>query len=57
MGWTIIIVGFMLYVCFCLSTIKYQLKRIINHLNIDDEHKETKILTNEEIEKELNEKV
>lgn len=47
----IVIILFILYVIFSLSTIKYQLKLIMKHLNIKDE--ELKKVSNEEIEKEL----
>ncbi|WP_302053227.1 hypothetical protein [Bacillus sp. FJAT-29790] len=36
MFWSIVAVLFILYVVFSLSTIKYQLKQISNHLNIQD---------------------
>ena len=50
----IIVVGivFMLYVIFSLSTIKYQLKIITEHLGVKEE-KKIATISNEEIEKEL----
>lgn len=50
MIWFILGGGFILYVIFTLSTIKYQLRLIINHLNINEEIQK---IPNEEIEKEL----
>ncbi len=49
----ILITIFVLYVVYSLSTIKDQLKAISEHLNVKE--KETKIdhISNEEIEKEL----
>jgi hypothetical protein len=44
---------FVLYVIFSLSTIKYQLKLIVKHLDVKE--KEMVIISNEEIEKELEE--
>jgi hypothetical protein len=51
MIWYIIVILFMLYVVFSLSTIKYQLRRIWKHFNIKDD--EIEKVSNEEIEKEL----
>lgn len=51
MFWSIAAVLFILYVIFSLSTIKYQLKRIIEHLDIKDGHIQK--VSNEEIEEEL----
>ena len=47
----VLVVLFMLYVIFSLSTIKYQLKSIVKHLDIKE--KEIVKISNEEIEKEL----
>ncbi|HYK72918.1 MAG TPA: hypothetical protein VEV44_07280 [Pseudoneobacillus sp.] len=51
MFWNILAVIFILYVIYSLSTIKYQLKMISKHLDVKE--KEISNISNEEIEKEL----
>ena len=55
MQWIIVIVVivFMLYVVFSLSTIKYQLKLISSHLHVKEDESKIPEVSNEEIEKEL----
>ena len=48
---SIVVILFILYVIYSLSTIKYQLKQISKHLNVNDD--EIERVSNEEIEKEL----
>lgn len=51
MVWIVLLLLFMIYVVFSLSTIKYQLKLITKHLNIKDE--EHQKVSNDVIEKDL----
>ncbi|MDF2946522.1 MAG: hypothetical protein K0S51_1201 [Bacillales bacterium] len=51
MFWIILGIIFAMYVMYSLSTIKYQLKMIEKHLDIKE--KEINRISNEEIEKEL----
>jgi hypothetical protein len=46
----ILVILFVLYVIFSLSTIKYQLNQIKKHLNVKDKEP---YVSNDEIEKEL----
>jgi hypothetical protein len=50
MVWIVLLL-FMIYVVFSLSTIKYQLKLISKHLNVKDE--EHQKVSNDVIEKDL----
>ncbi|MEO2076634.1 MAG: hypothetical protein ABGX20_14790 [Bacillus sp. (in: firmicutes)] len=50
MVWIVLLL-FMIYVVFSLSTIKYQLKLITKHLNVKDE--EHQKVSNDVIEKDL----
>lgn len=51
MVWIVLLLLFMIYVVFSLSTIKYQLKLITKHLNVKDE--EHQKVSNDVIEKDL----
>ncbi|MFT4413841.1 hypothetical protein ACLM5H_08285 [Fredinandcohnia humi] len=51
MFWNIVFVLFIVYVVLSLSTIKYQLRLLIKHLNMKDEDSEK--VSNDEIEKQL----
>ena len=55
MQWIIVIVVivFMLYVVFSLSTIKYQLQLISSHLHVKEDEPKIPEVSNEDIEKEL----
>lgn len=55
MFWIILEIIFVLYVIYSLSTIKYQLKMIAQHLDVKE--KEINKISNEEIEKELEEEL
>ncbi|WP_157380219.1 MULTISPECIES: hypothetical protein [Cytobacillus] len=52
MIWFLLGILFVIYVIFSLSTIKYQLRLIITHLNINEEPSK---VPDEEIERELEE--
>ncbi len=52
MLWVILLLLFMVYVIYSLSTIKYQLKLISKHLKVNEKIETVKI-SNEEIEKIL----
>ncbi len=51
--WVILVILFVLYVIYSLSTIKNQLKLIVKHLDIKEKELEIVKISNEEIEKEL----
>lgn len=53
MLWIIVVIVFMLYVMYSISTIKYQLKMIAAHLGIEEKDKKIATISDEEIEKEL----
>ncbi|QGM29453.1 hypothetical protein GI482_03260 [Bacillus sp. N3536] len=52
MLWVILLLLFMVYVIYSLSTIKYELKLISKHLKVNEKIETVKI-SNEEIEKIL----
>ncbi|MGE7978359.1 hypothetical protein [Psychrobacillus sp. NPDC093200] len=52
MLWVILLLLFMVYVIYSLSTIKYQLKLISKHIKVNEKIETVKI-SNEEIEKIL----
>lgn len=51
--WIILVMAFVFYVVYSLSTIKDQLKIISEHLNIKEKEPKINNISNEEIEKEL----
>lgn len=53
--WTILAIPIIFYICYRLSTINRQLEKISKHLNIQED--EIEEVSNEEIEKELEEKL
>lgn len=53
MLWKILLILFALYVIFSLSTIKYQLKLITKHFNINEEKEDRVQISNKDIEKEI----
>lgn len=57
MLWIILLAIFVLYVIYRLSTIQYQLKLITKHLGIQEEKEESIVMSDEQIEEQLEEEL